>query len=437
VTETLSLGTAAARRLATTTKTVPQMREITPRHLLHVLPWEEVVGGAYRVNRRLTYTIGDGRVSFTSVGSAVRVVPAELCELPSLRGYEDEEVLEALADGFVQHELAEGETVPAALVVLVAHGKVARTGTGEYGAETVLGVFADGDHVGDLTSREPSPARALTPSIVLTLDRAGLDRIAGRWEGLREHLERPLPPPGEAKIALASGHTGEPTLPGTFVDYDAGPREYELSVTQTVLRVHTRVADLYSDPMDQTRQQLRLTVEALRERQEHELFNNPEYGLLHNADLKQRIHTRTGPPTPDDMDTLLSRRRSTHYFLAHPRAIAAFARQCTAHRVYPDTTEVNGSRVIAWRGVPIMPSDKIPITDQGMSSILAMRTGTEKQGVVGLRRTGLPDEYEPGVSVRFMGIDEKAISTYVISTYSSVAVLVPDALGILEHVEIG
>ncbi|KJS50954.1 hypothetical protein VM98_39835, partial [Streptomyces rubellomurinus subsp. indigoferus] len=67
-------------------------------------------------------------------------------------------------------------------------------------------------------------------------------------------------------------------LPGAFVDYELKPREYELSVAQTILKVHTRVADLYNQPMNQTEHQLRLTIEALRERQEHELINNPEFG---------------------------------------------------------------------------------------------------------------------------------------------------------------
>ncbi|MFC6078404.1 Crp/Fnr family transcriptional regulator, partial [Microbispora camponoti] len=150
----------------------------------------------------------------------------------------------------------------------------------------------------------------------------------------------------------------------------------------------------------------------------------------------QRLHTRSGPPTPDDLDELLALRRSSHYFLAHPRAIAAFGRQCTRRRVYPDVTEVNGATVMAWRGVPILPCDKIPISEGGLSSILVMRTGADKQGVVGLRRTGLPDEYEPGLSVRFMSVDEKAILSYLVTTYYSAAVLVPDALGVLESVEV-
>ena len=41
-----SLGTAAARKLAHTTKSVPQMQGISSRWLLRVLPWVQVHGGA-------------------------------------------------------------------------------------------------------------------------------------------------------------------------------------------------------------------------------------------------------------------------------------------------------------------------------------------------------------------------------------------------------
>ena len=36
-----------------------------------------------------------------------------------------------------------------------------------------------------------------------------------------------------------------------------------------------------------------------------------------------------------------------------------------------------------------------------------------------------------------MGIDEKAVISYLVSTYFSAAVLVPDAIGMLENVELG
>ena len=228
--------------------------------------------------------------------------------------------------------------------------------------------------------------------------------------------------------------TANRSCSGTYVDYDPSPREYDLAVAQTVLRVHNRVTDLYNHPMNQLEQQLRLTVEALRERQEHELINNTDFGLLHNADLKHRLTTRTGPPTPPDLDDLLCRRRKTKFFLAHPRAIAAFGRECTRARRLPATDGPRRQTRPAWRGVPILPCDKIPITDAGTTSILAMRTGEDDAGVIGLRPKALPDEYQPGLNVRFMSISDHAVTSYLVSAYHSAAVLVPDALGVLDDV---
>src|SRR5690348_2230661 len=84
-----SLGTSAARNLATTTKSAPQMQEITSRWLLKMLPWVSVQGGTYRVNRRLSYSVGNGIVEFIKTGTQVQVIPAELGELPLLRDYDD------------------------------------------------------------------------------------------------------------------------------------------------------------------------------------------------------------------------------------------------------------------------------------------------------------------------------------------------------------
>jgi CRP-like cAMP-binding protein len=453
--EQLSLGTAAARNLATTTKSIPQMQGITSRWLLRMLPWVEAPGGTYRVNRRLSYTVGDGQVTFVGgPGGSFRVIPAELRELPPLREFTDDTVLAALAGRFEQQQFATGEVIAefghrADRVYLIAHGKIDKVGTSKYGDPTVTGVLADGQYFGDQALTEPDSiweftARAATPVTVLWLPRQVLDELAGQSADLAAHLDRlrthqpsPQNKHGEADIAVAAGHDGEPDLPGTFADYETSPREYELSVAQTVLRIHTRVADLYNQPMNQVEQQLRLTIEALRERQEHELINNPGFGLLANADPAHRIHTRTGPPTPDDLDELLCRRKKSRFFLAHPQAIAAFGRECSRRGIYPPTAEVDGHRVIAWRGVPVFPSPTIPVTASGTTSILVMRTGEEDQGVIGLRQTGLPDEREPGLNVRFRGVDDKGIMSYLVSAYYSAAILVPDALGVLENVEIG
>ncbi|MGW2108634.1 family 2B encapsulin nanocompartment shell protein [Streptomyces sp. NPDC001948] len=448
-----SLGTAAARNLATTTKSAPQMQEITSRWLLRMLPWVEARGGAYRVNRRLAYTVGDGSVDFVQDGSAVRVIPRELGELALLRGFDDVEVLTAIADRCVQRDFRSGETLvergtPADKLHLIAHGRIRQSSVGSYGDEVALDVLADGDRFGenvllDEDAQWEQTATAETSGTLLTLSRADFAAVLSTAPSLQIHIEefsalsrRRQNHRGEAEIAMSAGHTGEHELPGAFVDYELDPREYELSVAQTVLRIHTRVADLYNGPMNQTEEQLRLTIEALRERQEHELINNREFGLLHNADFKQRIHTHSGPPTPDDLDELLCRRRGSKFFLAHPRTIAAIGREFNARGLYPDHVDLGGQQVPAWRGVPILPCNKIPVTPEKTSSILVMRTGEDNQGVVGLHQTGLPDEYEPGLSVRFMGIDEKAIMSYLVSTYYSAAILVPDAVGVLENVQI-
>ncbi|WP_101376788.1 family 2B encapsulin nanocompartment shell protein [Saccharopolyspora spinosa] len=451
----LSLSTAAARNLATTTKSVPQMQGITSRWLLRMLPWVQASGGAYRVNRRLSYTLGDGRVTFTNTGADIRVIPQELRELPLLRGFDDDTVLAALADRFEQREFEPGQVIatagqPADQVVLIAHGKINKIGTGEYGDDTVLGVLADGEYFGaHILGRETTTwnhtYKAVTPCTVLSLRQQSFHDMNGSSEALREHIRSALSGPkgahnvhGEADIEVASGHSGEPTLAGTYVDYELAPREYELSVAQTVLRVHSRVADLYNQPMNQTEQQLRLTIEALRERQEEELINSRDFGLLHNADLRQRIHTRTGPPTPDDLDELLALVwKDPGFFLAHPRTIAAFGQECSKRGIYPQSVDLGGHQVPAWRGVPILPCNKLHVSDTRTSSILLVRTGEENQGVVGLHQTGIPDEYRPGLSVRFMGVNDQAVISYLVSAYYSAAILVPDAIGVLEHVELG
>ncbi|MDX3091285.1 family 2B encapsulin nanocompartment shell protein [Streptomyces jietaisiensis] len=449
-----SLGTSAARNLATTTKSVPQMQEISSRWLLRMLPWVDLQGGTYRVNRRLSYAVGDGRVTFVKTGDQVSVIPAELGELPALRSFEDEEVLGELAQRCRQREIEAGQIIASFgsqvdEVFLIAHGKVEKIGSGPYGGDVVLGVLADGAYFGDQTLLDPEAiweytARAATACTVLTLPRRDVEQIAERAESLRRHLDsrRSIPAQrtnkyGEKEVDLAAGHSGEADIPHTFVDYEAAPREYELSIAQTVLRIHTRVADLYNQPMNQTEQQLRLTVEALKERQEHELINNRDFGLLHNCEYDQRLQPHDGVPSPDDMDELLSRRRGSKLFLAHPKAIAAFGRECNKRGLVPESIDVAGNRIPTWRGVPIYPCNKIPVSDTRTTSIICMRTGEEEQGVIGLRQSGIPDEIEPSLSVRFMGINEQAIIKYLVTAYYSAAVLVPDAIGVLENVEIG
>jgi hypothetical protein len=247
--------------------------------------------------------------------------------------------------------------------------------------------------------------------------------------------------PRESGIATACSPDKDEQLPRAFVDYEEQPREYTLCTVTTTIEVNTRISDLYRSPMDQVREQLGVVVEMVKERQEHELINNESYGLLTSAAPAMRVTTRKGPPTPDDMDELISRVwKEPAFFLAHPRAIAAFGRECTSRGVPPPTVTLFGSPFLTWRGLPLVPSDKLKISDDKggqRTNILLMRTGEKKRGVTGLFQPGLPGEVSPSLAVRLMGINERGGAQYLVSLYCSAAVLADDALGVLENVDVG
>jgi hypothetical protein len=247
---------------------------------------------------------------------------------------------------------------------------------------------------------------------------------------------------GEQGIGIECSPSDAAQIPGAFVDYEEQPREYTLSTVTTTIEVQTRISDLYRSPMDQVREQLAVLIEMVKERQESELVNNVTYGLLTNAAPSMRIGTRAGAPTPDDLDELISKVwKEPAFFLAHPRAIAAFGRECTFRGVPPPTVTLFGSPFITWRGIPIVPSDKLKVTQgaegRQTTNILLIRTGEKKRGVVGLFQPGIPGEVSPSLSVRLMGINQRGAASYLLSLYCSAAILTDDALGVLENVDVG
>src|SRR4051794_27812602 len=227
-------------------------------------------------------------------------------------------------------------------------------------------------------------------------------------------------------------------LPHAFVDYEDAPREYTLSTVTTTIDVHTRISDLYRSPMDQVREQLGVLIEMVKERQENELINNPSYGLLASVAPGMKVVTRSGAPTPDDLDELIAKVwKEPAFFLANPRAIAAFGRECTRRGVPPPTVTLFGSPFLTWRGLPLIPCDKLEVDETGRSNILLLRTGEKKRGVVGLFQPGVPGEVSPSLSIRWMGINDRGAASYLVSLYCSLAILTEDAVGVLENVNVG
>ncbi|HTA91725.1 MAG TPA: family 2A encapsulin nanocompartment shell protein [Polyangiaceae bacterium] len=246
----------------------------------------------------------------------------------------------------------------------------------------------------------------------------------------------------EENIGIECSPNDGDELPKALIDYQHEPREYTLSTVTTTLDVQTRISDLYRSPMDQVREQLAVLVDMVKERQERELINNPNYGLLSHVVPSQRISTRTGAPTPDDLDELITKVwKEPAFFLAHPKAIAAFGRECTRRGVPPPTATLFGSPFLTWRGLPLIPCDKLDVSpnDSGKNTtnILLIRTGEKKRGVVGLFQPGIPGEVSPSLSVRWMGINDRGAASYLISLYCSAAVLADDAIAVLQNVDIG
>lgn len=288
--------------------------------------------------------------------------------------------------------------------------------------------------LGDVAARQLAIATRTVPQMQKITPR-WLTRLLN-WVPVESGVYRLNKVKNENAVEVDCSTRDEHEIPHTFVDYVPNPREYNLAAVNTLLDVHTRISDLYSKPYNQISEQLRLTIETVKEKQESELINNGEYGLLNSVISSQRIKTRTGAPTPDDLDELLTKVwKEPGFFLLHPLAVAAFGRECTRRGVPPPIVSMFGSQFVTWRGIPLIPSDKVPLS-KGKSKIILLRTGEVRQGVVGLYQPGLPGEQSPGLSVRFMGINDKAIASYLISLYCSVAVLVEDAIAVLDDVDV-
>src|SRR5215813_9830352 len=90
---TLSVG--AARTLSNPTLTAPQMLSVSPRWFLYLLPWVNIDGGTYQVNRRRIVVRQSDRIVATMEQDSPRLEPGAMRALALLRGA-DNPLLEAI-----------------------------------------------------------------------------------------------------------------------------------------------------------------------------------------------------------------------------------------------------------------------------------------------------------------------------------------------------
>ena len=285
--------------------------------------------------------------------------------------------------------------------------------------------------LGDVAARQLANATKTVPQMS-SITRGGCC-ICCSWVPVEAGIYRVNRVKDPIEVEVDCSGRDERVLPADLRRLRENPREYMLTAVTTVLDVHTRVSDLYSSPYNQISEQLRLIIETIKERQESELINNKEYGLLHNVAPKQKVKTRTGAPTPDDLDELLSKVwKEPGFFLTHPAGIAAFGREATRRGVPPPTVTLFGSQFLTWRGIPLVPVGQGALRrTRRRSSSSCARARAGRASWASSSRTCRASRAS-GLSVRFMGINPKAIASYLISLYCSLAVLTDDALAVLD-----
>src|SRR5512136_869733 len=193
-----SVTTEVARNLTTTTKTNPKMMSITPRWLLSQLPWVQVAGGTYRVNRTKVELARAERIEIDFTGGSATFQPEALRSVPLFSRLTDD-IVTRIAGSFRTEEVTLGNN----LVVegkdrnkffIIAQGQVEVLSKGVHGSDLRIALLTEGEYFGeaDLFSDKPSEVtvRTITPCIFLTLSRKELDTILAKKPSLKDEFRK-------------------------------------------------------------------------------------------------------------------------------------------------------------------------------------------------------------------------------------------------------
>ena len=195
-----SVTTSVAKNLANTTKTSPKMMSITPRWLLSMLPWVQVDGGTYRVNRTKVELPKAERIG-VDVSGATASFPSESLRSVPLFSKLPEAVIGRMASRFKTEDvslgnklLIEGEDL--SKFFIIAQGQVEVLSKGVHGSNLRIALLTDGEFFGetDLVSDKPSEVtiRTITPCVLLTLSRKDLDAVLAETPNLSDEFKKAI-----------------------------------------------------------------------------------------------------------------------------------------------------------------------------------------------------------------------------------------------------
>lgn len=435
-----------------------QIPYLTPRWLLKLLPWVNAENGVYRI-KRVKHFYQEQKILIPTdkkLGNPDDYYfLSDLIKCLPLFEHIPDESMQEMLKGIYTRLIKAGEVIIKQGEIgkefyIITEGRFEATITQEDGSKKVVKTLVEGDYFGEMALLELTPRQAtitaVTNGSLLVLKKESFDEAIGN-QALRDELLKvvrirkgeieSLRNKYEDLVLVTSKDPVDTIIPNTHVNYTE-PQEITLNLIKTIVAVNVNDIDVALE------RNLKVTIENIEEKQEWEIINNKDFGLLANIDRDMLIDAASALPTPDMFDALLGLVWKTpSCFLAHPKVIAAFKKECNRHNLPLEVTSLLGQKFSGWRGVAIIPSDKLTISSSGLSNIILMRIGQENQGIIGLYKENAMSDYKlkyplpPSLAIQSMGINEHSVANFMVTKYFSVAIPVPDSLAILKNVRVG
>ena len=430
----------------------------SPNWLLKMLPWVNMSSSVYKVSsinfeektsqQRLTIPKNTNIIT-----AADSYFLSDLLRCVSLFKPLPEELIQEIIKSVYQKNVKAGD-------IIVKQGDIGKAFyiiiNGQYNVtnktiddkETILNSLTSGDYFGEMALLKEIPRQATitatTKGSLLVLNKETFEKIVSDSQ-LKKQLEEifevrkkelaTIKQPNENLSFLAQFE--EPPYPDNYPNFIENSTENQLDIIQATITLNTKNNDEnYSQQLDE---QLEIVAKKMEDREEWEIINNKKYGLLNNISAAMSCDAQLKPLTPDNFDDLLSLVwNKPSFFLANPKAIAVFAKECTHNSIVLETVEMFGASFITWRGVPIIPSNNMVVNNNSgiqSTSILLMRIGEKEKGVVGLYKGNSNLYKTSNLTIEpIVDANEDIISKYKITRHFSVFILALDAIAVLRNV---
>ena len=236
-------------------------------------------------------------------------------------------------------------------------------------------------------------------------------------------------------------------IPESNVSFDPKPERIELVSIETLIKVPAKINDIYNIPHNQTDIQVSLTLEKIFEKKEQLLFyfgmtediydeGQTKYGLYNYCKTKNKCMTYKGSSfNLNILDEMLSNVWiKPTMFILHPELLKLVLSACTTAGIYPGYVEMFGATFSTWRGIPLVPCDKL--FRKNTYDIFLIRTGERDNGVVQLYNNNISANGVPSLVVKENSTDDYGLISYRVSYYFNIAVLSKDSVFLCEFTPI-